>query len=359
MADELRLRGNAAYSSKNFEEAIKLYDEALQADPKSTDVLNNRSAANFALGRYDAAVEDAKRSIKVSSNSKGFVRMADAYWKMGKLELARDTYELALSAGPNNQAAKEKLIQVRALIAPKTSGATYSQQTSGTAGGYAGGASDLIPLYLDALVLLMCILHIITMFVNGSISLLLWRGALLTFAARQLVILRAAGMLTPNLETLKKWPGHFSSLYAVLCLLGAFLGVPPLHLLLAAMAMYSVVDLAPHAAKFQGKVPPLLFDRVQPLLAKAAASREILTGNAATCEAMLTFMLLFSGSSMIFNLAYIQFIKFRFRSDAFSRMAFTALRQSVERLTKHSMCPPIIDRGFSKACDLLHRVGTS
>lgn len=354
MADELRLKGNAAYTSKNFEEAIKWYDEALQADPRSTDALNNRSAANYALGRYDAAVEDAKRSIKVSSNSKGFVRMADAYWRMGKLELARDTYELALSAGPSNQAAREKLNQVRQLLAANRG--TSHHQGGAQAG---GGAVDLVPLYLDLLVVAMTVAHLVTMLLNGAIALLLWKGVLLTFAARQLVILRAAGLIAPNMETLKQWPGHFSALYLVLCALGVGVGVPPLHLLLAAMAIYSIIDLAPNVSRLQGRIPPVLFDRVQPLLQKAAANRDVLTGNAATCEAMLTFMLFFSGSSMIFSIAYIQFIKFRFRSDPFSRLAFTALRQSVERLTKHRLCPPIVDRGFSKACDLLHRVGTN
>lgn len=355
MADELRAKGNAAFTAKNFTEAIRFYDEAIAVDPKMVELYNNRSAANFELKRFDDAIEDAKRGLKVSSSSKGHMRLGNAYWAQGRLELARSSYELALSAAPSNQTIRDNLTQLRQLIAAKN-GASQEH------GAFTGGESatqDMLALYADAAVLLCAVVHFVGMFLSASVSLMAWRLCFGAFAVRQLLILRASHLLQPNLETLKKWPAHFSAQYFVLAALGFVLNVPPLHLLLAAMSMYCVVDLAANGNALQNKVPPPLQSRVAGALQQAKANRDVLIGNAATCEAMLVFMLLFSGASVIFNVLYVQFIKYRYRSDPFCRLAFSALRQTVERLTRHRLCPPAVDKLFSKFCDLLYRVGNA
>lgn len=185
-----------------------------------------------------------------------------------------------------------------------------------------------------------------------------WRLCLGAFAGRQFLTMQQAGLIAADREVLKKWLTHFSAQYFVLCVVGAVAGVPPLHLLLAALVMYSVVDLAANQATLRAIAPPSVLNRIATYLAKAQQNRDLLIGNAATCEAMLTFMLFFAGSSMIFNILYVQFIKYRYRSDPFPRLAFSALRQSIERATRHRMCPPLVDRGFSKLCDLIYRVGS-
>lgn len=354
MADEFKRKGNAAFSEKKYEDAIRHYDEGIAADPKAIELYNNRSAANFELGRFEDAAEDAKRGLKVSTSSKGHMRLGNAYWRMGRLELARNAYELALSSAPSNQTIRDNLAQVRMLLAA-TEGSTQAQ------GSHASGAADPRAVLADVAVLVLAVVHVLGLFVLGPvIGMLAWRLCLAVFAGRQFLLMLAAGLVKPNRETLTRWLSHFSAQYFVLCVVGAVLGIPPLHLLLAAMVMYSVVDLSSGAAQsaLRSMVPPQLMEKLTPYLVKAQQNRDHLIGNAATCEAMLTFMLFFSGASIMFNILYVQFIKFRYRSDPFPRLAFTALRQTVERLTRHRMCPPLVDRMFGKFCDLVHKVGS-
>mmetsp|Transcript_59989 Transcript_59989/g.69469 ORF Transcript_59989/g.69469 Transcript_59989/m.69469 type:complete len:359 (-) Transcript_59989:304-1380(-) len=357
MADECKQKGNAAFSEKRYEDAIRFYDEGIAIDASMIDLYNNRSAANFELGRFEDAAEDAKRGLKVSTSSKGHMRLGNAYWRMGRLELARNAYELALSCAPGNQTIRDNLTQIRNLLAAKdkpTSSFGGSTTTAST-----GGSSDSRVILANAAVLVLAVAHVLGLFILGpSIAMIAWRLCLAVFAGRQFLAMVSAGLVKMNKETLSRWLTHFSAQYFVLCAAGAVLGIPPLHLLLASMVMYTVIDLATSQAALRATVPPQLMDRLVPYLNKAQQHRDQLIGNAATCEAMLTFMLFFSGASIMFNILYVQFVKFRYRSDPFPRMAFTALRQTVERLTRHRLCPPLVDRMFGKFCDLVHKVGS-
>ena len=42
-ATKAKEKGNAAYKSKNFDEAIKCYDEAISLDPTDMTYLNNKA----------------------------------------------------------------------------------------------------------------------------------------------------------------------------------------------------------------------------------------------------------------------------------------------------------------------------
>lgn len=65
--DELRLETNALFKQKSFLEAVLLYSQILETDPKSVKILSNRSAAYYELGFYTAAIEDAKLAIEIDS----------------------------------------------------------------------------------------------------------------------------------------------------------------------------------------------------------------------------------------------------------------------------------------------------
>lgn len=81
--------GNAAITSKNYDEAIKQYDEGLAADPEQTALLTNRSVAYKARGidRYNAALQSSDEGAKTSG-----IAAAKKDWKdaveSGKLAVA-------------------------------------------------------------------------------------------------------------------------------------------------------------------------------------------------------------------------------------------------------------------------------
>lgn len=58
--DDLKTKGNKAFSAKNFDEAIDLFSQAIQLDPSNHVLYSNRSAAHAGKKQWDAALEDAE-----------------------------------------------------------------------------------------------------------------------------------------------------------------------------------------------------------------------------------------------------------------------------------------------------------
>ena len=75
--------GNAALSSKNYDEAVKQYDIGLAADPEQAALLTNKSAALKARGvdKYNAAIQtkdDAARTAGIEAAKGDFKEAAEA-----------------------------------------------------------------------------------------------------------------------------------------------------------------------------------------------------------------------------------------------------------------------------------------
>ncbi|MEQ2175023.1 hypothetical protein GOODEAATRI_013879 [Goodea atripinnis] len=55
-------QSNEACQRGNFQEAVWLYSDALQADPQNCILYSNRSGAFLKLGQHQAALEDAEKA---------------------------------------------------------------------------------------------------------------------------------------------------------------------------------------------------------------------------------------------------------------------------------------------------------
>lgn len=82
--------GNDAYTAKNYDEAIKQYDEGLAADPAQVALLTNKALALKARGvdRYNAAItskDDATRNSGMDSAKQDFRAAVDASGKAVEL----------------------------------------------------------------------------------------------------------------------------------------------------------------------------------------------------------------------------------------------------------------------------------
>jgi tetratricopeptide (TPR) repeat protein len=104
--------GNAAYLAKNFDEAIKLYEEGLAADPAQPALLINESRAYTGRGvaRYNAAVtstDDAAKAAGIESAKSDFKAAATASAKAVELikGLTLPTEAEALTRFNNNKLA--------------------------------------------------------------------------------------------------------------------------------------------------------------------------------------------------------------------------------------------------------------
>ena len=359
MAAELKEQGNAAFKERRFEEAARLYTQCIELEPTNTVFYNNRAAAHHELGKYYEAIADAKKSNSISSNSKAHVRMGAAYWALGKLELAKDCYDLACVAAPGDQTIRQRLAEVRALIQQQSGGAGRPPAASAHAPPPAHG--DKLGLYADLAVVTLAALHMLTFLFAGSLAMMFWRVLFGAMAARQALILRQMNLLRPSLDALKQLPQHFAGLYFGLCLVGFIAQVPPLHLLLAAMTIYCAVDAATnyHVALVALPIPPLVRDRFLPLVDKIRANKDYLLANASMCEAGMVVFILVSGSPMMFSFAYLQFIRFRYRSDQMVQFAFRTIREMLLKVFRHRLAPLVLGTLFDKLCDFLHKYATA
>jgi len=114
MADELKAKGNAAFSSGNYEEAIKYFTEAIGIAPTNHILYSNRSGAYASLGQYQNALDDALKCIEINpSFIKGYSRKATALQFLGRPEEAFSAYEEGLKIDPNNQMLQDGYAQLR------------------------------------------------------------------------------------------------------------------------------------------------------------------------------------------------------------------------------------------------------
>lgn len=59
-AEELKQKGNAAFSAKEFDKAIDFFTQAIEADPTNAVYNSNRSGCYASLENFEKALEDAE-----------------------------------------------------------------------------------------------------------------------------------------------------------------------------------------------------------------------------------------------------------------------------------------------------------
>lgn len=147
-AEEMKIKGNTAINSKDYENAVKFYSEALQlsADgPNSHVYYSNRAAAYCHLNRYQDAVDDCHSSLALSPDYvKAYSRLGLANFFLEHFQDAVEAYERALELEPDNKATQESLRQARNKLkksksvavpdAPSSSGAGAAGLPAGMAG---------------------------------------------------------------------------------------------------------------------------------------------------------------------------------------------------------------------------------
>lgn len=103
-ADAEKAEGNKLYKARKFDDAIKHYNKAWDLC-KDITYLNNRAAAEFEKGEYEAAISTCQEAIEhgreVFSDytliAKAFARAANAYHKLGDLPNAIEYYNKSLT----------------------------------------------------------------------------------------------------------------------------------------------------------------------------------------------------------------------------------------------------------------------
>lgn len=103
-ADEYKAEANTLYKQRKFDEAIALYNKAWETHHDIT-YLNNRSAAEFEKGDYDAAIATCNEAVELGREmradykliAKAFARLGNTYLKKGDLEAAIKAFDKSLT----------------------------------------------------------------------------------------------------------------------------------------------------------------------------------------------------------------------------------------------------------------------
>ncbi|XVF51672.1 hypothetical protein PTKIN_Ptkin04bG0203300 [Pterospermum kingtungense] len=122
MADEAKAKGNAAFSSGDFNSAIKHFTEAINLAPTNHVLYSNRSAAYASLHQYDAALADAKKTVDLKPDwSKGYSRLGAAHLGLHQYQDSISAYKKGLEIDPNNEALKSGLADAQSAATASAS----------------------------------------------------------------------------------------------------------------------------------------------------------------------------------------------------------------------------------------------
>lgn len=100
-ANQLKDRGNQAFTQGNFQAAIEFYSQAIAAHPEAT-FFSNRAACHIYLKQFDKAIVDARKAIEMDPKiPKPYYRLSQALVAQGKLQEAFDVLGNGLVNNPN------------------------------------------------------------------------------------------------------------------------------------------------------------------------------------------------------------------------------------------------------------------
>jgi len=103
-AEEHKLRGNAAYKAKDFNNSIAEYSKAIEINPEELLYYTNKAASLIEQGEYQKCIDECLEGLKAVSHiapdfqkvARAYSRIASAYGKLEKFDEAIEYYGKAL-----------------------------------------------------------------------------------------------------------------------------------------------------------------------------------------------------------------------------------------------------------------------
>lgn len=119
-AQKLKDEGNKAFKEGNFEEAIRLYSEAIACCTSDTHLLySNRSAAFMALNMFQDALNDGFKCTEVNPAwSKGYFRIGKAFLAQEKFDEAFMNFYKGLLLDPKSDEIKKNVDLAKQQLGP-------------------------------------------------------------------------------------------------------------------------------------------------------------------------------------------------------------------------------------------------
>jgi len=110
MADALKAKGNAAFSAKNFPEAVEHFSAAIKLDSSNHVLFSNRSASYASMELWMQAFEDAKECTTLNPTwAKGYSRLGASLQGLRRYDEAIEAFKKGLTIDPNMAALQQGL----------------------------------------------------------------------------------------------------------------------------------------------------------------------------------------------------------------------------------------------------------
>jgi tetratricopeptide (TPR) repeat protein len=102
-ADDLLLKGLNFFRAKNYSEALKAFDEAIQLEPKDARLLTQRGRTRLNLRDANGAVADFTQAIQLDPKDANFAYLyrGDVYASQQRFPLALADYNQGIQLNPN------------------------------------------------------------------------------------------------------------------------------------------------------------------------------------------------------------------------------------------------------------------
>ena len=98
--------GDKLAYAKDFDGAIKFFDEAIRLNPNNADLYNARGAAYIQLQQYEQAIQDFSKEIQLTpNNANAYFGRAVAYADLEQYERAVQDYSKAIKLNPHHSIA--------------------------------------------------------------------------------------------------------------------------------------------------------------------------------------------------------------------------------------------------------------
>ncbi|OWM88398.1 hypothetical protein CDL15_Pgr003810 [Punica granatum] len=123
MAEEAKVRGNAAFKARDFEAAVRHYSDGINLSQDNHVLYSNRSAAYAALSQNLLALKDAVKTYKLRPDwPRTYVRLGFAHLWLGRLGQAIYSFKLGLEISPDDRDLKsgyeKAMLQARKRVKP-------------------------------------------------------------------------------------------------------------------------------------------------------------------------------------------------------------------------------------------------
>lgn len=121
-ADEIKAKGNEYYKNRDFDNALKYYQQAIDTNPDECLFFSNKAACYFEMKQFEKAVEECDKGLEICKGDnydfvkagKLLARKANAQVQMGQFDESIATYQAALLEN-NDYAYKQGLNKAKKM----------------------------------------------------------------------------------------------------------------------------------------------------------------------------------------------------------------------------------------------------